>query len=239
MKFSSLSRIYTTCELAKNQTLTLGGDIFHYCKSVLRMKISEKFRIFNQYDGEFEAKIIATNKHDLQIVIGDKLRDLECSKPLILAICIIKSDRFVEAIKAAVALGVSEIVPIISERTQSRNINHERIAKCIIEAVEQSESFVPPLLHLPMELEEFCNKSDIEQIIFANEEEKQNVKINSIQEFKENIAVLIGPEGGFSSNEKEMLLSNPKITSVSLGSMVLRSEVAVISMLACVNLMRD
>ncbi len=239
MKFSSLSRIYTTCELAKNQTLTLNGDIFHYCKSVLRMKISEKFRIFNQYDGEFNAQITEVNKRDLQIVIGDKLRNSERSKSLILAICIIKPDRFIEAIKAAAALGVSEIVPIISERTQFRNINHERIEKCIIEAVEQSESFVPPLLHLPMELEEFCNKSNVEQIIVANEEENQNIKINSIQEFKENIAVLVGPEGGFSSNEKEMLLSNPKITSVSLGSRVLRSEVAVISMLACVNLMRD
>ncbi|MFK7968264.1 MAG: 16S rRNA (uracil(1498)-N(3))-methyltransferase [Rickettsiaceae bacterium] len=239
MKFSNLSRIYTTCELAKNQTLTLSEDIFHYCKSVLRMKISEKFRIFNQFNGEFEARIVAINKRDLQIVIGDKLRDLESLKPLILAICIIKSDRFIEAIKAAVQLGVSEIVPIISDRTQFRNINHERITKCIIEAVEQSEGFILPSLHLPVMLEEFCNRSNVEQLIIANEEEKQNVKISSIKEFKEKITILIGPEGGFSSNEKEKLLLNPKIISVSLGNRVLRSEIAAINMIACVNLMRE
>ena len=237
MKFSNLSRIYTTCELVKNQTLTLSDDIFHYCKSVLRMRVLEEFRIFNQYDGEFKAKITAINKRDIQIVIGDSLRKVDYQKPLILAICIIKSDRFIEAIKAGVQLGVTEIIPIISERTQFTNINQERITKCIIEATEQSEGFVPPILHLPSSLEEFCNRN-VDQIIFANEEEKYNIKINSIKEFKESIAVLVGSEGGFSSNEKEKLMSNPKIISVSLGNRVLRSEVAAISMLACVNLMR-
>lgn len=237
MKFSSLSRIYTTCELAKNQTLTLNGDIFRYCKSVLRMKISEKFRIFNQYDGEFNAQITEVNKRDLQIVIGDKLRNSERSKSLILAICIIKPDRFIEAIKAAAALGVSEIVPIISERTQFRNINHERIEKCIIEAVEQSESFRLPLLHIPLSLDKFCNKNSIEQFIVANEEEN-NLKVSSIKDFKENIAVLIGPEGGFSAKEKEKLALNPKVISVTLGNRVLRTEIATICMLACINLIR-
>jgi 16S rRNA (uracil1498-N3)-methyltransferase len=238
MKFSNLSRIYTTCELGKNQTLTLSGDIFHYCKSVLRMKILDKFRIFNQYNGEFEAKITLINKRDLQIVTGDKLRDVEFLRPLVLAICIIKSDRFVEAIKAAVQLGVSEIIPIISDRTQCSNINYERIMKCIIESLEQSEGFLPPLLTKPIALQEFCNKTNIEQIIFANEEENEG-KINAIKKFKNNIAILVGPEGGFSSNEQEKLLLNPKITSITLGNRVLRSEVAVISMIACVNLMRE
>lgn len=237
MKFSSLSRIYTTCELIKNQTITLSGDIFHYCKSVLRMKISEKFRIFNQCDGEFEAEIITINKHDLQVVIGDKLRSIERSKPLILALCIIKADRFIEAVKAATALGVSEIFPVISERTQFKNINIERIQKCIIEAVEQSEGFLVPLLHIPLSLDEFCNKDNIEQVIVANEEEKK-LKVSSIKDFKENTAVLIGPEGGFSAKEKEKLALNSKVISVTLGNRVLRSEIATISMLACINLTR-
>ncbi len=238
MKFSSLSRIYTTCELIKNQTLTLDNDIFHYCKSVLRIKLSEEIRIFNHHNGEFKAKIISINKRDLQIVIGDKLREIEYQKPLVLAICIIKPDRFTEAIKAAVQHGVTEIIPIISTRTQFRHINQERMAKCIIEAIEQSEGFIPPILQLPINLEEFCHDKNIEQIIFANEEES-NQKISSIKNFKKNIAVLIGPEGGFSSEEKAKLMANSKIISVSLGNRVLRSEVAVTSILACVNLIRE
>jgi 16S rRNA (uracil1498-N3)-methyltransferase len=239
MKFSSLSRIYTTSRIAKNQIITLSDDIFHYCKSVLRMKISEEFRLFNSIDGEFKAEIRAINKHDLQVFIGQKLREVEHQNPLILAMCIIKPDRFTEALKAVVQQGVTEIIPVISVRTQFRSINQQRLTKCIIESVEQSEGFVIPVLRLPVNLKEFCNINGVDQIIFANEEESGGVKISSIKKFEENIAILVGPEGGFSPSEKEKLISNPKIISVSLGNRVLRSEVAAINMVACVNLMRE
>jgi 16S rRNA (uracil1498-N3)-methyltransferase len=239
MKFSSLSRIYTTSRIAKNQIITLSDDIFHYCKSVLRMKISEEFRLFNSIDGEFKAEVRAINKRDLQAFIGQKLRKVEHQKSLILAMCIIKPDRFTEALKAVVQQGVTEIIPLISERTQFKSINQQRLTKCIIESVEQSEGFVIPVLRLPVNLKEFWNINGVDQIIFANEEESGGVKINSIKKFEENIAILVGPEGGFSPSEKEKLISNPKIISVSLGNRVLRSEVAAINMVACVNLMRE
>ncbi len=217
MKFSSLSRIYTTSRIAKNQIITLSDDIFHYCKSVLRMKISEEFRLFNSIDGEFKAKIRTINKRDLQVVIGQKLREVKYQKPLILAMCIIKPDRFTEALKAAVQHGVTEIIPVISERTQFKNINQQRLTRCMIESVEQSEGFVVPVLHLPMNLKELYNNiSGVDQIIFANEEESGGVKISSIKKIEENIAILVGPEGGFSPTEKEKLLSSPKVISVSL-----------------------
>jgi 16S rRNA (uracil1498-N3)-methyltransferase len=203
------------------------------------MKISEEFRLFNSIDGEFKAEIIVINKRDLQVVIGQKLREVEYQKPLVLAMCIIKPDRFTEALKAAVQQGVTEIIPVISERTQFKNINQQRFTKCIIESVEQSEGFLIPVLRLPVNLKEFCNIKGVDQIIFANEEESGGVKISSIKKFEENIAILVGSEGGFSPSEKEKLISNPKVISVSLGNRVLRSEVATINMVACVNLMRE
>ena len=239
MKFSSLSRIYTTSRIAKNQIITLSDDIFHYCKSVLRMKISEEFRLFNSIDGEFKAEVRAINKRDLQVFIGQKLREVEHQNLLILAMCIIKPDRFTEALKAVVQQGVTETIPQISERTQFKSINQQRLTKCIIESVEQSEGFVIPVLRLPVNLKEFCNINGVDQIIFANEEESGGVKISSIKKFEENIAILVGSEGGFSPSEKEKLISNPKVISVSLGNRVLRSEVAAINMVACVNLMRE
>jgi len=220
------------------------------------MKIGEEFRLFNHIDGEFKVKIVEINKHNLQIIVVDKLRDVVRDNPLILALCIIKADRFIEAIKAAVQLGVSEIIPIISERTQNKVINHARLERCIIESVEQSERFIPPLLHNPMELDKFCNFKSIDQIIFANEEESDRNTILAMLELgdknaanplkpkllkpkllKPNPALLVGPEGGFSSREKQMLALNDKILSVTLGSTVLKSEVAAIALIACIKLM--
>lgn len=239
MKYSNLNRVYITSKLLKNQTLKLSGNIFYYCTIVLRMKILEQFRIFNQYDGEFVVQIIEINKKYLQVAIGNKSRDVKYLKSLALGMCIIKPDRFLEAIKAAVQLGVSEIIPIISNRTQFKNINYQRIKKCIIEAVEQSEGFVPPVLRLPISLQEFCNKTNVEQIIIANEEEKESIKIHSIKDLKGNIALIIGPEGGLCPKEKIELLLNPKVISISLGGRILRSEIAAITMIAYVNFMRN
>lgn len=238
MKFSNLTRIYTNSRIIKNQTITLDEEIFHYCKTVLRMRAGEEFRLFNQIDGEFRVKVAEISKRNLQIIIVDKLREVVHEKALILGLCIIKADRFIEAVKAAVQLGVTEIIPIISERTQSKAINHERITKCITESVEQSERFVLPLLHTPITLDKFLGLELIEQIIFANEEEK-SLTVSSIKQTKEKLAVLIGPEGGFSTEEKQMLVVNDKVQSVTLGSTVLKSEVAAVALIACVNLMRS
>ena len=171
------------------------------------------------------------------MVVKNQLRASKTQGQLLLAIAIIKPDRFIEAIKAAVQLGVTKIIPIVSERAQYKSINHERIMKCIIESTEQSERLIPPILNEPIKLQDFILTPDIQQIIFANENE-ESIKINSIKKFAISVAVMIGPEGGFSDNEQRMLLQNEKIVSVTLGETILRSEVAVSSLIACVNLMR-
>lgn len=226
MKFSNLSRIHINSIITKNQTLTLTGDIFHYCRSVLRMKIADEFRLFNQLDGEFRVMITAMNKHNLQVVVLDKLRDVLAAYPLILCMCLIKPDRFTQSVKAAVALGITEIMPIVSARTQTKTINRARLEQCIIEAVEQSERFQIPILHDPLRLEQLLLQP-VKRIIFANEEETHDINLyNSVTEFKEKLAILIGPEGGFSAEERTKLISDPRVVSISLGDGVLRSELA-------------
>lgn len=237
MKFSKLARIYTNLKINQNQTITLDGNIFHYCKSVLRMKLSEEFRLFNELDGEFLVQITELNKRDLKIIVLNQLRKTQSETHLTLALAIIKPDRFIEAIKAATQLGATKIIPIICQRTQYKSINHEKFLKCILESTEQSERLIPPILNKPIKLEEFSKIPDIGQIIFANENE-ESLKISSIKEFKDSVTVLIGPEGGFSDHEQKLLLQNEKIISVTLGKTVLRSEVAVSSAIACVNLIR-
>ncbi len=203
------------------------------------MKISEEFRIFNQTDGEFKAKIVEINRNNLKIILTEKLREAISEPTLILAICIIKQDRFIEAIKSAIQLGVTEIIPIISTRTQFKNINEQKITKCIIESAQQSETMIPPTLHKPKSLKELILSNSAEQIIFANENESPTKTIRFIQKFKENIIALVGPEGGFSDEEINLLAQNSKICSISLGSRVLRSETATCSILSSINLMRN
>jgi 16S rRNA (uracil1498-N3)-methyltransferase len=237
MKYSHLSRVYTTKALAESQSVIIDGDDFHYLKTVMRLRVGQEFRLFNGQDGEFLVKVDAINRSSLEVRVDSLLRKIEPEKQLVLALSIIKPDRMTEAIKGAVQLGATSIVPIISERTQHKKIAKERYERCIIQAIEQSERFFPTQLLPEISLSEFL-KTNKSQIIAACESEDFSKKISNINNIEDKVSVLVGPEGGFSEAEIEILKSMDNVHSVSLGKSVLRSEIAVISALACVQMVR-
>lgn len=239
MKFSHLTRLYTSQSICKNQTIKIENEDFHYLKSVMRLKKSDVFRLFNSVDGEFIAKIEGLDgKFCVNVRVESQIRSAIKEKDLILGLCLIKPDRMTEAIKSAVQLGVTKIIPLLSERTQYKRINKEKIEKCIIGATEQSERFKPAELLQEMQLSEFCKLPEIEQVIFACESEVNTNMVVDIKRMKKVIAVLIGPEGGFSEKETSLVKSYDHVCPVSLGDTVLRTETAVSAVLACVQMIR-
>ena len=239
MKFSHLTRLYTSQSICKNQTLKIENEDFHYLKSVMRLKKSDIFRLFNAVDGEFVARVEElVGKSYASVRIESQTRAVTTEKELILGLCLIKPDRMTEAIKSATALGVTKIIPLLSERTQYKKINKEKLERCIISATEQSERFNPAELLQEIQLSEFCKLPEIEQVIFACESEIKSNRIIDIKKLKQVIAVLIGPEGGFSEKETHLIKSYEHVCSISLGNTVLRTETAVSATLACIQMIR-
>ncbi len=238
MKFSNLSRVYITDSIAKNQTIIIDGDRFHYLKSVMRLKLSAKFRLFNSDDGEFLVEVVAVNRSSLEVRVEEFLRPVMRGLELTLAMCIIKPDRMLEAIRAAVQLGVTNIVPVISERAQYKDVSRDRVEKSMVQSVAQSERFVVPKLSEPITLEEFAKDDSLGQVILASEAESEDNKISNINGFEGKVTILIGPEGGFSDEEIAMLKGHKHVYPVSLGSAVLRAEIAAIAALSYVAMVR-
>lgn len=238
MKFSHLPRIYTSVPIAKNQTIIIESSDFHYLKSVIRVRKNETFRLFNSQDGEFLVTVKSIGRAILDLQVEERIRDIEQEDNLILALCLIKQDRMIEAIKAAVQIGVTKIIPVISERTQYKKISREKIERCIIQSVEQSERFVAPVLDQEIRLIDLYKNNEDQQIIFACESEDENNKIINIETISQNPIILIGSEGGFSDQEINMIKSMKNTCAVSLGRTVLRTEVAVASALSCVSMVR-
>ena len=239
MKFSQLTRLYTSQSICKNQTLKIENEDFHYLKSVMRLKKSDIFRLFNAVDGEFVARVEElVGKSYASVRVESQTRAVTTEKELILGLCLIKPDRMTEAIKSATALGVTKIIPLLSERTQYKKINKEKLERCIISATEQSERFNPAELLQEIQLSEFCKLPEIEQVIFACESEIKSNRIIDIKKLKQVIAVLIGPEGGFSEKETHLIKSYEHVCSISLGNTVLRTETAVSATLACIQMIR-
>ena len=239
MKFSHLPRIYTSEHVYKRQTIIIEKDNFYYLKSAIKIRKFETFRLFNSQDGEFLVTVKEINRASLEAEVNSQMRDINQEKDLELALCIIKQDRMIEVIKSAVQLGVTRIIPIISSRTQYKQISREKIQKCIIQSVQQSERFSVPALEQELNLTDFGKKYNNQQIIFACESESEDEKISSISVIQDKPIVLIGPEGGFNDQEISMIKSMSNAEPVSLGRTVLRSEVAAASALACVSMVRS
>jgi len=205
---------------------------------VLRLKINDQFRIFNGTEGEFIATIIDITKNNISINLNDFIRKPTTEVELTLGLCIIKPDKMIDAINMAVQLGVTKIIPLISQRSQFKEVNNDRLLKCIIEATEQTERLSPPTLSTTKLLKRF-NKEMNGIIIYANENESESNSLIKLGNLKSNISLIIGPEGGFSDEELSIFPLWDNTFSISLGSNILRTETAVATALAQIMLIRN
>lgn len=233
-------RIHFNISLAEGQTIEISDkNRLNYISTVLRLKIGAKIRVFNHNDGEFIAHIVQIDKKKIIFNIENQFRSTKEEPELILALSIIKLDRFLEAIRASVQIGVTSIIPVISQRTQFRHVPHEKIEAILEQSVQQSERFQIPELKQPTKLEDLLKDPNIAQIIVADETiSEQDGCISSLKPKQQGLCVLIGPEGGFGESEIDLLHRTEHTNSISLGSNILRAETAAIVALGCVAMIR-
>lgn len=218
--------------------MQITGDNYNYFKNVIRLKNGQNFRIFSDKSGEFMAQITDFSRHSVSAEIGEKLKNVENPPNLSLGIAIIKPDCFLQAVRAAVQIGVTDIFPLVTEYTHNPRINYDKIHRCIIETIEQCERTTIPELHNTQNLQEFLERK-FNSIIWCDEQAPNNCKISDVEILNDHdTAVLVGPEGGFSEEERQYLLLQNNIKPVSLGYNVLKSEIAVISALSCTQMVR-
>ena len=142
-------------------------------------------------------------------------------------------------LQKATELGVSKITPIISERTEIKELNHDRAKKIVIEATEQSNQFIPPEISKTIKLKDFLNQiNDSNKLFFADINNKDRLKKEDIKD--ENLkTLLVGPEGDFTPDERKMILQNKNTISFSFSNNILRTETATISALSLINYFFD
>ena len=144
------------------------------------------------------------------------------------------------SIQKATELGVSKIIPCLTEYTNIRNVNILNLKNNAIEAAEQSERLDIPTIEKPDKIESLLiNWPEDRKLIYCDEKNKEGKSIiqvlNNPKSNFNKVAVLIGPEGGFSDSEKELLIGNKNIISVSLGQRSLRSDTAATVSLFCIQ----
>tara|TARA_B100000575_G_scaffold82438_1_gene64836 strand:- start:570 stop:1190 length:621 start_codon:yes stop_codon:yes gene_type:complete len=204
----------------------------------MRLKRGSNLNFFNK-NGEWRSEIIFLDKDRVEVKFLKKFRDSSNSLNIELAICLVKKSPMENILQKATELGVTKIVPIISERTEVKELNYERAKKITIEATEQSNRLNPPEISKLTKLKEFLNNvDDSTKLLFADVNSKDNLK-KDLLDRANSLSVLVGPEGDFSPTERELILAKTNVVPFTISRNILRSDTAVISAISLVNFINN
>jgi len=231
-------RLYHPISIEENSTSLLSKEHTHYVVNVMRLKRGSNINFFNK-EGEWKSEIIFLDKDSVEVKILEKVKQSMTSSNIELAICIVKKTPMETILQKATELGVSKITPIISERTEVKELNFERANKIVVEATEQSNQLAPPEISEVTKLKDFLKNLDgSSKLLFADVNSKDNLKADILKEAK-SLSLLIGPEGDFSPSERELILGNPNVVPFTISKNILRTDTAVISAISLVNFINN
>lgn len=197
-------------------------DLIHQWGKVFRLKASDRVIIFDGTGFDYVSEIVSLNKNEAVLKVVEKIKNENVPKKEIhLFQSIIKKDNFEWVLEKGTELGVSYFHPIISERSEKKNINFERAGKIIKEASEQSGRGSLPILGELIDLKESLG-NDFPSIAFHPTGDKFD---RSNFEKEKIVGIFIGPEGGWSDRELE-IFKEKGIKILSLGPQILRAETA-------------
>ena len=214
--------------LIQTDNYTLDEQESKHCVKVLRMKEGDILHLTDGSGNIFMAEITLANPKACSLKIIERNPDFE-KRPFYLHIAIAPTkniDRFEWFLEKATEIGIDEITPLITENSERKQVNHERLERIIISAMKQSIKAYKPKINELQTFDKFTNSYDGKTAAFiahCYEEEKQDLKTA----YKKNTdaLILIGPEGDFSPEEVKTAIEK-KLTPVSLGQSRLRTETA-------------
>ena len=208
-------RLYYPSSIVENTTALVSKEHTHYIMNVLRLKRGSNINFFNK-TGEWKSEIVFLEKDRVEVKFLNRVKESFKSSNIELGICLVKKNPMEMILQKATELGVTKIIPIISERTEVKELNYERANKIVIEATEQSNQLIPPEISKTIKLKDFISNLDNStQLFFADVNSKNNLKQDDVKNGKTK-SILIGPEGDFSSAERELFLANANTTPFSV-----------------------
>ena len=231
-------RLYHPNSIVENSTILLSKDHTHYLTNVMRLKRGSFVNFFNK-EGEWKSEIVFLEKDRVEVRFLNKVKESQKKNKIELAVCLVKKNPMEIILQKATELGVSKFIPIISERTEVKELNYDRAKKIVIEATEQSNQMFPPEILKAVKLKDFLKNLDqTTKLLFGDVNSKDNLSTENFKNLK-SLTVLIGPEGDFSPSERKFILSFSQVVPFTISKNILRSDTAVISAISLVNFINN
>jgi 16S rRNA (uracil1498-N3)-methyltransferase len=230
-------RLYLDAPIAASQELKLGREQAHYLRHVLRLAEGGEVLVFNGRDGEWQARLLAGGKRDAALRPEQQIRLQPATRGPVYAFAPLKHARLDYLVQKAVEMGASRLSPVLTQHTQVTRMNMERMRSNAVEAAEQCGILSLPDIDEPQPLGRWAGSLEADRaLVFCDEGETERSPVEVLMPVKDQpIALLVGPEGGFSEAERTALRARKNVVALSLGPRILRADTAAVAALALVQ----
>jgi 16S rRNA (uracil1498-N3)-methyltransferase len=238
MSQSGSIRLYVSDDLSAGVQITLSADQSRYVVQVMRRSAGDDVALFNGRHGEWRAEVISAHKKSavLQVVVQSATQTP--LKRLSLLFAPVKRGAIDTIAQKATELGVTRLQPVITARTNADRVNVERLQSIATEAAEQCERLDVPEVVAPQPLESAFQDWPAGVPLYLMDETGAGAPVAAVLASEaaraaDSAAFVIGPEGGFTDSELDLMRGLPFSTSISLGSRILRADTAALAALTC------
>ena len=231
-------RLYVGQPLRAGATIALAKPQGHYLKDVLRLGLGDGVLLFNGRDGEWHGRLDAAEKRAVTLRLDAQTRPQAAGCDLHYLFAPLKRARLDYMVQKAVEMGVGRLAPVMTQHTQAERVNLERMRANAIEAAEQCGILRLPDIVAPDPLARaLADLAPSRLLVFCDEDAPITDPAAALAAVAgtASIAVLIGPEGGFSQDERALLLARQGVVRLALGPRILRADTAAVAALALVQ----
>lgn len=232
--------LYVEDDLSRDRELALPDAQGRYLVQVMRRGPGDEVLVFNGRDGEWLARLSSVTRRDVRIQALRRTRPQPPADGPVLVMALVKRTPLETTVAKAVELGVAEIRLVTTDRTTADHTRIDRLRAIATEAAEQTGRLDVPVIHPPDSLAVALDALGGETaVVFCDEAGDAQTLLRALDGLPPGpLAVLIGPEGGFSPVERSGLRSRGGITPVSLGPRILRADTAALAALAVLQARR-
>lgn len=229
-------RLHLEAELSADRDIPLSREQGHYLAHVLRLVPGDAVEVFNGTQGAWAAYVTEAGRKAVSIRCERLISEVMPPPDIDYLFAPLKHARLDYMVQKATELGVRRLRPVMTARTIAERVNLERMKANAVEAAEQCNLvFVPEVLQ-PVPLPKLIGDWDpSRRLIFCDETAARANPLQALAGLAIPAAVLVGPEGGFTDEERRLLKAQPFVTAISLGPRILRADTVAIAALAVVQ----